>query len=188
MIQGSAEFSACGLRRVRLDRWWSDAPRALVCMRGPSTADEDRPDPTICRLRALLQGRPGIGGFTVVNADCRIATAPRDLEAWLAGQDGASLKTLRQANFARIRSLTAAAPMRIVAWGNLLAPGLHADRVIAALSLEGAHPLHAFGLTGDGAPIHPLARGRSRVALGMPLVVWRAARPAAPLTTAGKEG
>jgi hypothetical protein len=182
-IRGTAEFSACGLHRTRLDRWWSDEPRALVCMRNPSKAGADRNDPTVCRLRALLQGRPGIGGFTVVNADDRIATDPRDLEVWLAAQDVASLKVGRQANLDRIRSLAAAAPVRIVAWGNLLAPGLHADRVIAALSLHGTHPLHAFALTGDGAPIHPLARGRSRVPLGVPLVVWRAPSPTAPVTT-----
>ncbi|MEN3234221.1 DUF1643 domain-containing protein [Methylobacterium ajmalii] len=184
MIQGSAEFSTCGLHRYRLDRWWSDEPRALVCMRNPSTAGANKNDPTICRLRALLQGRSGIGGFTVVNADDRIATDPRDLDVWLAGQDVTTMKVMRQANLVRLLPLAKAAPVRIVAWGNLLAPGLHADRVIAALSLGGAHPLHAFALTGDGAPIHPLARGRSRVPLGMPLVEWRpaVARPTAPAT------
>ncbi len=182
-LHASAEFSACGPHRFRLDRWWSDEPRALVCMRNPSTAGADRSDPTICRLRALLQGQPGIGGFTVVNADDRIATDPRDLEAWLAGQDVTTLKALRQANFAHIRALAAAAPVRIAAWGNLLALGLHADRLIAALSLDGLHPMHAFALTADGAPIHPLARGRSRVPLGLPLVEWRAGRPTTPTTT-----
>ncbi|UHC14373.1 DUF1643 domain-containing protein [Methylobacterium currus] len=181
-VHGSAEFSPCGLHRFRLDRWWSDEPRALVCMRNPSTAGANWTDPTICRLRALLQGRPGIGGFTVVNADDRIATDPRDLDVWLAAQDVVSLKAARQANLERIRALAAAATVRIAAWGNLLAPGLHADRVIAALSLNGAHPLQAFALTGDGAPIHPLARGRNRVPLGMPLVEWRACRTAVPAT------
>ena len=182
-IRGSAEFSTCGLHRYRLDRWWSDEPRALVCMRNPSTAGADRNDPTICRLRALLQGRPGIGGFTVVNADDRIATDPRDLEAWLAAQDVASLKAMRQANLDRILALAAAAPVRIVAWGNLLPGGLHAERVIQAMSLDGQHPLYAFALSTDGAPIHPLARGHSRVPLGMPLVEWRAGRATIPATT-----
>ncbi len=182
-IRGSAEFSTCGLHRYRLDRWWSEESRALVSMRNPSTAGADRNDPTVCRLRALLQGRPGIGGFTVVNADDRIAADPRDLEAWLAEQEVATLKALRQANLVRICELAAAAPVCIVAWGNLLPAGLHAERVIAALSLDGAHPLHAFALTGDGAPIHPLARGRSRVPLGMPLVEWRAPSPITPVTT-----
>nr|WP_280953977.1 DUF1643 domain-containing protein [Methylobacterium sp. 17Sr1-1] len=140
-------------------------------------------------MRALLQGRPGIGGFTVVNADDRIATDPHDLDAWLAGQDVATMKVMRQANLVRMLPLAKAAPVRIAAWGNLLAPGLHADRVIAALSLDGARPLHAFALTGDGAPIHPLARGRSRVPLGMPLVEWRAghSRPTPPRARASIE-
>lgn len=182
MIQGSAEFSTCGLHRPRLDRWWSDEPRALVCMRNPSTAGADKNDPTICRLRALLQGRPGIGGFTVVNADNRIATDPRDLDVWLAAQNVSFLKAHRQANLDRIKLLAAEASVRIVAWGNLLPGGLHAERVIQAMSLDGQRSLYAFALTSDGSPIHPMARGRSRVPLGMPLVEWRSARPTAPAT------
>ncbi|WP_407530258.1 DUF1643 domain-containing protein [Methylobacterium oryzisoli] len=172
-IRASAEFSRCGLYRRRLDRWWSDEPRALVCGSNPSTAGAERNDPTVCRLRALLRDRPGIGGFTLVNAEDRIATDPADLALWLRGCDLATLQAHRRANLARIRALAADAALCIVAWGNLVPPGLHADRLAAALSLDGRRPLHAFGLTQDGAPIHPLARGRSRVPLGASLLVWR---------------
>ncbi|WP_348629395.1 DUF1643 domain-containing protein [Methylobacterium sp. 17Sr1-1] len=59
---GSAEFSTCGLHRYRLDRWWSDEPRALVCMRNPSTAGADRNDPTICRCARCCRGGPASAG------------------------------------------------------------------------------------------------------------------------------
>lgn len=174
-IHGSADFSRCELHRLRLDRWWSDEPRALVCMRNPSIANGLRPDPTIRNLVFLLQGRPGIGGFTVVNADDRIATDPADLEWWLETWIPDELRAIRAPNLIRIRELSAAAPVRIVAWGNLLRGGLHAERVIRAMSLDGKHPLYAFGTTADGAPKHPMARGHHRIPLGQPLVEWRPA-------------
>ena len=179
-IHASALFGACGLHRHRLDRWWSDEPRALVCGCNPSTAGAARNDPTVCRLRALLRDRPGLGGFTLVNAEDRIATDPADLARWLAGLDPPALQAQRRANLARIRALAEAAALCIVAWGNLVPPGPHADRVAAALSLDGRRPLYAFGFTGNGAPIHPLARGRSRVALGAPQVEWRAGEGGGP--------
>jgi hypothetical protein len=39
-IQGSAVFTERNgwKLRMRLDRWWSDEPRALVCMANPSNA------------------------------------------------------------------------------------------------------------------------------------------------------
>ncbi|WP_298967676.1 DUF1643 domain-containing protein [uncultured Methylobacterium sp.] len=178
VIHGSAEFSDCGEHRIRLDRWWSDEPRALVGMANPSKAGADRNDPTICTLNRLLYGRPGIGGYTVVNAEDRIATDPADLARWLRDMemnDRAVLRTLRTLNINRIRELSAAASVRIVAWGNLLKGGLHAERVIRAMSLDGKRPLYAFGTTADGAPKHPMARGHHRIPLGQPLVEWRPA-------------
>ncbi|ACL60725.1 DUF1643 domain-containing protein [Methylobacterium nodulans] len=178
-IRGSAAFSACGQHRHRLDRWWSDAPRALVCAANPSRADGIRHDPTVCRLRALLQTRPGLGGYTLVNVEDRIATDPADLRRWLATAEPAELEAARRANLARIRALSEATPLRIVAWGTLVEPDPHRERVVAALSCDGRYDLFAFGLTGEGAPVHPLARGRARVPLGKPLVIWRP-REAAP--------
>ena len=49
--------------------------------------------------------------------------------------------------------------------------------MLAALSLDGAHPLFAFGFTGEGAPKHPLARGHLRIPNDVPLVVWRPRPP-----------
>ncbi|MFE1601715.1 DUF1643 domain-containing protein [Methylobacterium sp. ID0610] len=174
-LQGSAVFSACAQHRHRLDRWWSDEPRALVCAANPSRTDALRPDPTMCRLAALVRHRPGLGGFVLVNVEDRIATDPADLRRWLETADPAAVEVARRDNLARIRALAATAPLRIVAWGTLVPPGPHRDRVIAALSADGRHDLFAFGLTEAGVPVHPLARGPSRVPLGAPLVLWRAA-------------
>lgn len=176
--QSSAEFSPCGEHRVRLDRWWSDEPRALVGMCNPSIAGDEKQDPTIHRLFDLLADRPGIGGFTVVNYETRVATDVTEMRAWrlrLMHHDLEAHNRLRDENLARIRALSAAAPLRIVAWGNLVEPDRQATLILRALSLDGMHDLFAFGTTNDGRPKHPMARGKHRLVNSQPLVLWRPA-------------
>lgn len=175
-IHGSAEFSECGRHRHRLDRWWSDKPRALVCMCNPSTAGAEVNDPTIRRLIDLLRDRDGIGGFTVVNWCDFVATDPDQMALWrmaLKHENDPDEVGLSQENLSRIRRLAQAAPIRIVAWGNLVAAEDHTDRVLGALSIDGLLPLYAFGATAGGAPKHPMARGKSRIPNDAPLIVWR---------------
>ena len=45
--------------------------------------------------------------------------------------------------------------------------------ILHALSVGGARDLMAFGLTKDGLPKHPMARGKHRLLRGEPLVTWR---------------
>jgi len=177
---GSAEFSPCGHHRRRLDRWWSDEPRALVCGCNPSDAGSKKNDPTVWRLFDLLTGRPGIGGFTVVNWEDYVAPHPSDLAIWrrdLIRYYPERYQAIRDANLSRIRSMAEAAPVRIIAWGNLVPPDdEHTALVLDAMSLDGTHDLHAFEITPQDRPKHPGARGLHRIASGLPLPVWRPAR------------
>ena len=182
--QGSALFSPCGTHRLRLDRWWSDEPRALVAGANPSKAGAERQDATIHRLFDLLYGRPGIGGFTMMNFSTYIATDPADHERWAGAQSLDDLRAWRTANLERIREISATAAVRIVAWGTLVA-GLHANRVMDAMSLDGQHALYAFALTNAGQPKHPSARGTHRIASGQPFVMIR---PALARAATAREG
>lgn len=176
-IQASAEFSACREHRHVLSRWWSAAPRALVCGCNPSDAGEERNDPTVRATIALLRGRPGIGGFDLVNFGTRITSSPRAFDLWRAdawSRDPLAYERAGAENHAQVRRLSQSAAVRIVAWGNLVRWSFEVQRLLDALTLGGAHPLLAFALTKDGAPRHPLARGRERIPLGLPLVVWHA--------------
>jgi hypothetical protein len=178
-IYGSAEFAeTCAWKlRFRLDRWWDDRPRALVCMANPSRAGADRNDPTIWNLLRLCKPLP-VGGFTVVNFEPYIATSPSDLHEWrrLAAADQArSYRSVQIANLRLIGELSEVAAVRIIAWGNLVHRVPHAMRVLRALSTNSTHPLHAFELTKDGRPKHPSARGRHRIEEGRELVLWRPA-------------
>jgi hypothetical protein len=178
-IHGSAEFAEIGgwKLRFRLDRWWDERPRALVCMANPSRAAAERNDPTISNLLRLARPLP-IGGFTVVNVEPFIATSPADLKKWLRLASITSprnYRAIQRANLALIRELSEAAAFRIVAWGNLVPHLSYAAKVVLALSGDFSHALHAFELTKEGRPRHPLARGRHRIEEGGELLLWRPA-------------
>jgi hypothetical protein len=184
-IYGSAEFAETrGWKlRFRLDRWWDERPRALVCMANPSRAGADRNDPTLWNLLRLVRPLP-VGGFTVVNFEPYIATSPSDLRQWrrlAATKKPESYRSVRGANLKLIGEISDNAAIRIIAWGNLVVDAPHATQVLRAMSAGCRHPLHAFALTKDGHPKHPLARGRHRIQEGRELVLWR---PAAPILAA----
>lgn len=173
-IHGSAEFSDCGLFRWRLDRWWADGPRALICGANPSKAGAEEMDPTMHRVVALTRGR--WSGYTMVNGLPYIATDPAACEAWRQDWQAyrwADLRALRAKNHAAIRAISPSAAIRIVAWGNLIAAP-SAD-LLAALSCDGRYPLYCWGETNGGSPKHPLARGKARIPADLEPMVWRGA-------------
>ncbi|MFX4223504.1 MAG: DUF1643 domain-containing protein [Thalassobaculum sp.] len=174
-IQGSAEFSPCGEHRLRLDRWWADGPRALIGLANPSKAGGDVNDPTVHRGMALTRERAA--GMTYVNCDTYIATNPDDLTAWrrrMLRDHPVALDRIDRTNLDLIRELSAKAAIRIIACGNLV-PAERLPSFLAALSLDGKHPVYCFGTTNSGAPKHPLARGKSFIKASDPMVLYQPA-------------
>ena len=71
-----AQFSECGKFRYQLWRVWDEAkPKALVIGLNPSTANADKPDPTITNLKIALV-KLGYGGFVIVNCFPIISPKP----------------------------------------------------------------------------------------------------------------
>jgi hypothetical protein len=125
----------------------------------PSTADEQKLDPTLRRVRAFTAGFGG-NAFVMLNLFGYRATLPRDM---LAQQDPVGLD-----NDAAILAETDGALMIICAWGN---DGGHLERdqqVIKMLRRAG-RPLWALRLTGTGAPNHPLYLPADTRPIEMPL-------------------
>jgi hypothetical protein len=175
MDKSNAEFSIDGKFRLRLDRWWEFGPRALVCMANPSTAGAHDDDATIRNLTALIKAL-GYPGFTVVNWLPYIATKPADLFRWrngLAEHDGPLYRAVHAAALQAIDEVAHGAAIRFVAWGNLVPDVPHTTDVLRTLSCSRHFDLFAFGLTKDGSPKHPAARGVHRLVLGTPPVLWR---------------
>ena len=73
-----AWYSPCGVYRYRLERVWAPGALLACIMLNPSTATEERNDPTIerCERRARALG---FGGLSVVNLFAFRATYPADL-------------------------------------------------------------------------------------------------------------
>jgi hypothetical protein len=147
----SAIFSPCGTYRYRLERELGQTgPTGAFIMVNPSTADAICDDHTITKVQGFAR-RLGWSRVIVGNVFAYRATNIGDLASApdATGPDNA-------AHLARIMD---EAGMVICGWGRLskLPPGLRGEwRGIAGLAQRTGMPLHCFGTTRDGHPLHPL--------------------------------
>lgn len=150
--------------------------RAVFVMLNPSTADAFVLDPTIRRC-VVFARRWGCDSLDVVNLFALRSPHPADLYATrkasrnalhrddvAAARIGADL-----ANDYAIQATCQNAEIVIAAWGNHGDDFKLSDRrgrrgssVRTALELAGVK-LHHLGLSNLGAPLHPLARGKSMI-------------------------
>lgn len=157
----SAEISADGRYRYRLDRWWGDGPRVAWIMLNPSTADAEVDDPTIRRCIAFTKAW-GYDGLTVLNLWPFRATSPDDLKAWLRTNP----QTMAHLDNLNIhRAVVPSAPLVVAAWGadgDFEPPGegirAATGRGTATLGYWSRRGItvHHLGLTKGGHPRHPL--------------------------------
>lgn len=138
-----ALYSECGCYRYGLRRIWSDGPELLFVMLNPSTATEEKNDPTIerCQRRAK---QLGFGALRIANLFAFRATHPSDLRQAddPQGPENALL----------LAKWSGAAAMTIAGWGTHGA--LMGQAAAVAPILEG--DVRHLDLTKDGHPRHPL--------------------------------
>lgn len=127
-------------------------------MLNPSTADENRNDPTIerCERRAK---RWGYRSLVITNLFAYRATNPEDMK----GQDD----PVGEMNDAHILAEAFFADKVICGWGNHGSFRGRSDHVLSMLAAEGI-ALHAFSATSKGQPQHPLY-----VAYAVEPFVWK---------------
>lgn len=148
-IMTRAQFSPCLQYRYTLPRWFeSSALRDRICLfvcLNPSTADDERNDPSVSRMIGYAQGW-GYDGLLVGNAYAYRSTDPRGLKrmGYPIGQD----------NDAWLVAMAKLASLTVIAWGNHCTPA-RAERVRSLLQDAGAD-LHYLKLTKRGEPWHPL--------------------------------
>lgn len=151
--------------RYLLTHQWggNSAPTMLFAMMNPSGADISRGDMTVLKTSRIAQ-RHGCGGQIIVNACAYRAVSPTAL---LGCEDPAGPD-----NLDTIRRAAERATWIVVAHGNL-PRGLqhHAYRMLDVLCSV-RKPLYVLGLTGDGVPMHPLARGRNYIPDTVTLRSW----------------
>lgn len=165
ILSGTSEavFSVDRVRRYVLVRLWESAPPMTWIMLNPSTADAFADDPTIKRCKAFAR-REGCGGINVVNLFAHRATHPAALRR--------AADPVGPANDQAIEVYAREAHLVVVAWGAGGALNGRAGDVGQRLTAAGVQ-LRCLGITKDGHPKHPLARGRERVPDDAPLVPWR---------------
>jgi hypothetical protein len=145
-----ALFSDCLRWRYLLWRCWDAAkPAANFLMLNPSTADEEKLDPTCARARGYAE-RWGYGALVVTNVFAWRATDPAAMKAATdpvgPENDSAILRAARET------------ALVVCAWGNHGAHLERSARVVALLKRRGV-PLHALRLNASGEPAHPLYLG-----------------------------
>ena len=149
-ILKSAEISACGRYRYRLERTWDpERPAVLFIMLNPSAADDLRDDPTIRRC-IRFAAELGFGKLMCGNLFAFRSHRPVDL---LSTQAAAGPENQRH-----LLEMAEAADTIICAWGNeviLKKMGFSAGRECLPDGLS-QRELHVLRLSKKGIPCHPL--------------------------------
>jgi hypothetical protein len=144
----SAEFSPC--RKYRywlLVRWWI-GPTLVVCALNPSTADEDRDDPTVRKCINWAK-RNGYGAILMLNCYAFRATSPKVM---MAESDPFGTQTPEM--LVTLFKVAGAGAIAIAAWGG---GGQHLNRgdAVAAAFKSAGIRLHCWGKNQDATPLHP---------------------------------
>ncbi len=146
----------------------NDAIRRVVfLMCNPSTADAFKLDPTVQKCMKFA-AQWGAHVLEVVNLYAFRSSLPVDLDKALAR--GESIGTDARASDEILNACCSASRV-IAAWGN---NGWRLDRgkQVRAILQEHTVNLEHLGLTKDGYPLHPLARGKMLIPIDRQPVMW----------------
>jgi len=183
LIRGDARFSRDGTLRNQIRRWWVDRPIrwAAWLMLNPSTASDDRNDPTAHRVTHFSRAA-GCDGWIGVNLYPFIASRPQEMWRWADWQSHGPAWDVRDsllANLQDIENAARTATMRFVAFG---ASAVSRDEAWLEQCLEAFgqpsdipdadEQFYCLGVNATGQPLHPLARGRQRIPNDRTPVVW----------------
>lgn len=127
--------------------------RLFICAVQPSNADETINDPTILRELGFAR-RWGFGWLDKVNVFDRHSPDPNTLYT--------DDKPVSHENDDYVFAAADRGDLHVCAWGNHGAHMARGTRMRRLLSERG-YALHIFGLTKEGQPKHPLARGKHRI-------------------------
>ncbi len=186
-----------GPYRWTMTRAWGAGPTILWTLFNASDADGKRDDPTTLRMMGFSY-RWGFGAMIVTNVYPFIASKPKDLHAWRRTFDHKSHEAIGMPiwetgidrgswsaflhNQRVVSHLIAEDMTCVAAWG--LGPHpVDLENFLLGVQMtvnddeHGRVPIppkwHCIGMTSDGSPIHPLARGRNRIPDNIKLQPWK---------------
>ncbi len=158
-VKTSVNFSDCRTYRYSLTRTWDEGkPIVVFLMLNPSTADEEKDDPTIRRCINFARDW-GMGALTVVNLFGFRSPYPSEL-----------LKVADPVGPGNDVAIAAACAGRVVvaAWG--ACERYAQERIVAVTELIrlDAKELCCLGYTDAGQPRHPLMMPKASVRIKFP--------------------
>ena len=154
-LKSGATFSPCRTWRYALWRIWDDDKMAVLWIGlNPSTAEEEKNDPTVRRCMGFSRDW-GYGGIFMLNVFAFRATDPQVMKA---AED-----PIGQENYRTIQEYHEVAGLTVAAWG---VHGAFMDQAAAVCRLERISPhaktrylgedLWCLDITQGGHPSHPL--------------------------------
>lgn len=153
-LQPGAEFSDDGKYRFRLWRIWATGGRRVTwVMLNPSKANAMQDDPTLRRCIHFSRAW-GFDCLDVVNLFAYVSSDPAELDS--------VSDPIGYLNGDALEYAGRHSEMIVCAWGNhpmAKKRGVHVARGLTSLG----NKLWSLGLTLDGSPMHPLARGKHRI-------------------------
>lgn len=180
-MKRGATYSPGGLLRWTLTREWGDGPTVCYIGHNPSTAGHEVDDPTSIAWVHFARMQ-GFGRYVAVNLYPFRSTDVRPCRIWADweknGPDFVARDALMENQALVAREAKAAA--RVVAcWGAILRDLNWAEDIVEAIQSDEAPwpDIYCLGTTADGAPKHPLARGKHRVPREQPFILWQSAQP-----------
>ncbi len=149
-----AEFSRCEKYRYRLWRIWDESKPILVVIGlNPSTATEEKDDPTVRRCIGYARDH-GKGGLSMLNIFAFRATNPADMKS----QKDPVGPYNNEAIISETTRAIEAGGEALCAWGG---HGAHMGRSSAMREiLDGMSNIKCLGFTKSGEPLHPLYQRR----------------------------
>lgn len=140
-----AQFSACRIYRYVLWRTWAQGKGHVTFIGlNPSTADENKDDPTIRRCIGFTKAW-GFGGIYMLNIFAFRATNTKELKR--------ASEPVGPKNDEFLKMYLDPIGLNIACWGTL---GAYRHRGYYVTSLLGKDNLSCLGMTQNGQPRHPL--------------------------------
>lgn len=178
-IHRTAVLSKCGQLRFTLSREWHPGERVCFIGLNPSTADAVVDDPTVKRWMHFAEAW-GYGGFVAVNLYPFRTSSPKECQQWSDFERNGPDWYARDAiceNIEIVAKEAKKASLVVACWGaNPWDEFLIAEVLERICLYEEPHKdIYCFGVTSGGQPIHPMARGKHRIADTARPVLWRAA-------------
>lgn len=161
-----------GRHRLKLSRDWAEGRRALVIGCNPSAADAMRDDPT-SRWWNRWFSHAGFGGYDAVNLYPFCTASPlecRKIASAISDDDQAALDR----NLDLIVALARSADQIFACWGAIAWDRDWIAHVCNQIGVSAGSEmiLWCWGQTKDGAPKHPLARGKHRIEPRVQPEIW----------------